>query len=60
VLEALGRRLEGNSLKSSLNKGFAYFQDKDGNIIERAEGLMKGSLVQATLKDGIKNMRVEQ
>ena len=58
VLEALGRRLEGNSLKSSLNKGFAYFKDKDGNIIEQAKALKTGSTVQATLKDGTKNLKV--
>jgi exodeoxyribonuclease VII large subunit len=60
MLESLGQRLEGSSLKSSLKKGFAYFQDENGKIIDRADGLKKGSLVQATLKDGIKNMRVEQ
>ncbi len=60
MLESLGQRLEGSSLKSSLMKGFAYFQDEHGKIIDRAEGLKEGSLVQATLKDGIKNMRVEQ
>ena len=58
VLEALGRRLEGNSLKSSLNKGFAYFKDKDGNIMEQAKALKTGSTVQATLKDGTKNLKV--
>ena len=60
MLESLGQRLEGSSLKSSLKKGFAYFQDEHGKIIDQAEGLKEGSLVQATLKDGIKNMRVEQ
>lgn len=60
MLESLGQRLEGSSLKSSLKKGFAYFQDENGKIIDQAEGLKAGSLVQATLKDGTKNMRVEQ
>ena len=60
MLESLGQRLEGGSLKSSLKKGFAYFQDEHGKIIDQAAGLKEGSLVQATLKDGIKNMRVEQ
>ena len=58
VLEALERRLEGNSLKSSLNKGFSYFKDKDGNIIDQAKALKAGTTVQATLKDGSKNLKV--
>ncbi len=58
VLEALERRLEGNSLKSSLNKGFSYLKDKDGNIIEQAKALKAGTTVQATLKDGTKNLKV--
>ena len=58
VLKALERRLEGNSLKSSLNKGFSYFKDKDGNIIEQAKALKAGTTVQATLKDGTKNLKV--
>ena len=58
VLDALEKRLEGNSLKSSLNKGFAYFKDKDGNIIEQAKTLRTGTTVQATLKDGTKDLKV--
>ena len=58
VLEALERRLEGNSLKSSLNKGFSYFKDEDGNIIDQAKALKAGTTVQATLKDGSKNLKV--
>ncbi len=58
VLEGLERRLEGNSLKASLNKGFAYFKDKEGNIIEKAKALKAGSTVEATLKDGTKNLKV--
>ena len=58
VLEGLEKRLEGNSLKSSLNKGFAYFKDKEGNIIEKAKALKAGSTVEATLKDGTKNFKV--
>jgi exodeoxyribonuclease VII large subunit len=58
VLEALEIRLEGNSLKSSLNKGFSYFKDKDGNIIDQAKALKAGTTVQATLKDGSKNLKV--
>ena len=58
VLEALERRPEGNSLKSSLNKGFSYFKDEDGNIIDQAKALKAGTTVQATLKDGSKNLKV--
>ena len=60
VLKALGQRLEGNSLKSSLQKGFAYFQNEDGKIIESAKVLRKGSFVQAKFKDGDKKMKVEE
>jgi len=58
MLDALGSRLEGNSLKSSLNKGFAFFKDKDGNVIEQAKALEAGTTVEATLKDGTKNLKV--
>lgn len=58
MLDALGSRLEGNSLKSSLNKGFAFFKDKDGNVIEQAKALKAGTTVEATLKDGTKNLQV--
>lgn len=58
MLDALGSRLEGNSLKSTLNKGFAFFKDKDGNVIEQAKALKAGTTVEATLKDGTKNLKV--
>jgi exodeoxyribonuclease VII large subunit len=60
VVKTLGQRLEGGSLASSLKKGFAYFQDEDGKIMDKAKALAKGKRVKATFADGSRQLRVEQ
>jgi len=59
MLESLGQRLEGGSLQSSLKKGFSYFQDEHGKIIDQAKSLKKGTVVKATFRDGSKQLKVE-
>ncbi len=58
-LESLEKRLLGCSLKSTLNKGFAYFKDKKGKILNSSQSLKAGEKVSATFMDGTSNLRVE-
>ena len=58
-LESLEKRLLGCSLKSTLNKGFAYFKDKGGKILNSSQSLKAGEKVSATFMDGTSNLRVE-
>jgi exodeoxyribonuclease VII large subunit len=58
-VSSLGKRLESNSLKSVLNRGFAFFEGQDGKTLENAKMLKKGETVKAVLKDGKKDLEVK-
>lgn len=59
-LQFLDKRLQGCSLESSLLKGFSYFKDEKGRIIDSAKKLADGQKVSAQFKDGVRNMKVEK
>ena len=58
-VSSLGKRLESNSLKSVLNRGFAFFEGQDGKTLENAKMLKKGETVKAVFKDGKKDLEVK-
>jgi len=58
-LQSLEHRLTNCSLQSSLQKGFSYFKNKEGKILNSSKMLRSGAMVQATFKDGTKNLKVE-
>lgn len=58
-VSSLGKRLESNSLKSVLNRGFAFFEGQDGKTLENATMLKKGDTVKAVFKDGKKDLEVK-
>lgn len=58
-LSSLEQRLESNSLKSVLNRGFAFFESQNGKPINKSAMLSKGDLVKAVFKDGAKNLEVK-
>jgi len=58
-LQSLEHRLTNCSLQSSLQKGFSYFKNKEGKILNSSKMLRTGAMVQATFKDGTKNLKVE-
>ena len=58
-VSSLGKRLESNSLKSVLNRGFAFFEGQDGKTLENATMLKKGDSVKAVFKDGKKDLEVK-
>jgi exodeoxyribonuclease VII large subunit len=59
-VNSLGSRLESNSLKSVLNRGFSYIENLDGNVIDRAEKLKTDDLIKIVFQDGKKNLKVQK
>ena len=57
-LESLSQRLEGGSLQSVLKRGFSYFENLNGNSIDRAGNLKKNDLVKAVFQDGKREFKV--
>ena len=53
-LETLDRRLESNSIKSVLNRGFTFVKSNDGKIIERSKNIEINQKIQVVFKDGEK------
>ena len=58
-LESLEKRLIGCSLNSALKKGFAYFQNNEGKILDSAQSLVPGEKVSATFIDGSRKLKVD-
>jgi exonuclease VII large subunit len=59
-VNSLGSRLESNSLKSVLNRGFSYTENLIGNIIDRADKLQKDDLIKIVFQDGKKITKVQE
>ena len=59
-VNSLGSRLESNSLKSVLNRGFSYTENLIGNIIDRADKLQKDDLIKIVFQDGKKITKVHE
>ena len=57
-LDSLSQRLEGGSLQSVLKRGFSYFENLNGNSINRAGNLKKNDLVKAVFQDGKREFKV--
>lgn len=57
-LDSLSQRLEGGSLQSVLKRGFSYFENLNGNSIDRAGNLKKNDLVKAVFQDGKREFKV--
>lgn len=57
-LDSLSQRLEGGSLQSVLKRGFSYFENLNGNSIDRAGHLKKNDLVKAVFQDGKREFKV--
>ena len=53
-LETLDRRLESNSIKSVLNKGFTFVKSNDGKIIELSKNIEINQKIHVVFKDGEK------
>ena len=58
-LESLGHRLEGNSLISTLGRGFSLIRDEGGKSISSKADLRQDQQVTATFADGDASLRVE-
>jgi exonuclease VII large subunit len=59
-VNSLGSRLESNSLKSVLKRGFSYIANLDGAVIDRVEKLKENDIVKITFQDGNKNLKVQK
>ena len=53
-LETLDKRLESNSIKSVLNKGFTFVKSNDGKIIELSKNIEINQKIHVVFKDGEK------
>ena len=58
-LESFGQRLEGSSLKRTLERGFAFLRDQEGKSISSKSDLIQDQSVTATFADGDASLRVE-
>jgi exodeoxyribonuclease VII large subunit len=59
-VKSLGSRLESNSLKSVLKRGFSYIENSDGNVIDRVGKLKENDIVKINFQDGNKNLKVQK
>ena len=58
-LESFGQRLEGSSLKRTLERGFAFLRDEEGKSVSSKSDLQPNQSVTATFADGDASLRVE-
>jgi exodeoxyribonuclease VII large subunit len=58
-LESFGQRLEGSSLKRTLERGFAFIRDEEGKSVSSKSDLKPDQSVTATFADGDASLRVE-
>tara|TARA_Y100000588_G_scaffold373169_1_gene446638 strand:- start:218 stop:1423 length:1206 start_codon:yes stop_codon:yes gene_type:complete len=58
-LESLGQRLDGSSLKKTLERGFTFLRDEKGKSISSKSDLKPDQSVTATFVDGDASLRVE-
>ena len=58
-LESFGQRLEGSSLKRTLERGFVFMRDEEGKFVSSKSDLKPDQSVTATFADGDASLRVE-
>jgi exonuclease VII large subunit len=58
-LESFGQRLEGSSLKRTLERGFVFMRDEEGKSVSSKSDLKPDQSVTATFADGDASLRVE-